>query len=73
MFNQAQKKKEYINCKFPIFKNKFNLKLCEIHLPFNEIGHEKMILCPECNDKIGVETLKNIKININIFYGLIKI
>ena len=32
-----------------------------------------MILCPECNDKIGVETIKNIKIKVNIFYGLIKI
>ncbi len=54
-----RKKKEYINCKFPICKNKSNLKLCEIHLPLNEIGpHGKMILCPECNDKMGEETLK---------------
>ena len=54
-----RKKKEYINCKFPICKNKSNLELCEIHLPLNEIGpHGKMILCPECNDKMGEETLK---------------
>ena len=54
-----RKKKEYVNCKFPICKNKSNLELCEVHLPLNEIGpHGKMVLCPECNDKMGEETLK---------------
>ena len=54
-----RKRKEYINCKFPICENKSNLNLCEIHLPLNEIGpHGKMVLCPECNDKMGEETLK---------------
>lgn len=54
-----KKKKEYINCKFPICKNESKLEVCEIHLPLNEIGpHGKMVLCPECNDKMGEETLK---------------
>lgn len=54
-----KKKKEYINCKFPICKNESNLELCEIHLPLNEIGpHGKMVLCPQCKDKMGEETLK---------------
>ncbi|ORX71038.1 hypothetical protein BCR32DRAFT_272332 [Anaeromyces robustus] len=54
-----KKKKEYINCKFPICKNQSNLTVCEIHLPLNEIGpHGKMVLCPECQDKMGEDTLK---------------
>ncbi|OUM61772.1 hypothetical protein PIROE2DRAFT_12126 [Piromyces sp. E2] len=54
-----KKKKEYINCKFPICKNESKLNVCEIHLPLNEIGpHGKMVLCPECNDKMGENTLK---------------
>jgi len=54
-----KKKKEYINCKFPICKNESKMEVCEIHLPLNEVGpHGKMVLCPECNDKMGEETLK---------------